>query len=116
MLAWVSFFGAACLGIGGFFEGANLSLGSTRDLLLLAGLAFVVQLVGWLAIYFSLERLPASRSALIILLQPTFAMIWGQIFFGESLTMLQLGGAALTLAAIYIGAARDLGKGTPVVS
>ncbi|MFQ5606582.1 MAG: EamA family transporter, partial [Candidatus Zixiibacteriota bacterium] len=69
-------------------------------------LGLIAQVLGWLAIYTSLSKLPASRAALILLLQPTFASIWGALIFDETLTLLQLTGAALTLLAIYLGGAR----------
>ena len=104
LLGWIALTSAALLAIAGTLEGEPILPTTTRALEYL--LALIAQVAGWLLIYKSLSHLPASRSALILLLQPTFATVWGAIFFDETLGMLQLFGAALTLSAIYLGGAR----------
>ncbi len=106
LLGWISFISAALLLIAGAIEGETSLPPTTLSWLYSFALALVAQVIGWLLIYNSLAKLPASRSALILLLQPTFATIWGALLFSESMTLLQLTGAALTLSAIYLGGAR----------
>ena len=45
-------------------------------------LAFLSQVVGWLAIAYSLPRLPAAYTSFAILLQPVLTIIWGVILIG----------------------------------
>ncbi len=106
LLGWISFISAALLFLLGVVEGETAIPQTGLSWLYSFGLALVAQVVGGLLIYSSLAKLPASRSALILLLQPTFATIWGALLFSESMTILQLSGAALTLGAIYLGGAK----------
>ncbi|MCH9031263.1 MAG: EamA family transporter, partial [candidate division Zixibacteria bacterium] len=92
--------------LGSLLEGESILPSSFGALGLVYSLALVAQVGGWLAIYVSLTKLPASLSALTLLLQPTFATLWGAVFFAEAMTDLQFFGGAITLAAIYLGASR----------
>ena len=47
-------------------------------------LALLSQVMGWLAIAYSLPRLPAAHTSFAILLQPTFTIVWGIVFLSES--------------------------------
>ncbi len=106
LLGWISFVSAALLLVAGAIEGETSLPPNTLSWFYSFALALIAQVIGWLLIYNSLAKLPASRSALILLLQPTFATIWGALLFSESMTLLQLTGAALTLSAIYLGGAK----------
>lgn len=72
--------------------------------LLIYGIA--AQVLGWVLISTSLAKLPASRVGLVLLLQPTLAFIWDVWFFDRGFTAIEAAGAAITLAAIYLGAQR----------
>ncbi|MND01076.1 hypothetical protein D3C83_199130 [compost metagenome] len=50
--------------------------------------------------------MPASLLSLVLLLQPVFAYVWDVVFFARGFTATELGGAALALAAIQLGAQR----------
>lgn len=106
LLGWVSLSSALLLSGAAALEGEALLAPTPLAWGYSLALAGVAQVLGWLLIYRSLAELPASRSGLILLLQPTFATLWGALFFAETLTMLQLCGATLTLGAIYLGGAR----------
>ena len=54
----------------------------------------------------AVDRVPASLLSLVLLLQPVFAYVWDVAFFDRGFTAAELGGAALALAAIQLGAAR----------
>ena len=60
-------------------------------------------MLGWLAITRGMPGLPASLVGLLLLLQPTLSMIWDAALFGLRLEVLQLVGAFLALAGIYLG-------------
>jgi len=69
----------------------------------LGALALIAQVVGWLALAHHLPRVQASRSGIILLLQPCLALIFGAILYGEWLSPGQAIGAFLTLGGIYLG-------------
>ena len=62
----------------------------------LALLALTSQTAGWLLITYSLPRLPAAVSSLMLLLQPAASLALAAIILGEQPTVIQLAGAALT--------------------
>ena len=66
----------------------------------LLALAILSQVMGWLAIAYSLPRLPAAHTSFAILLQPTFTIIWGIIFLSESPSIQQAIGMFLILGSI----------------
>lgn len=104
VLGWVALIAGALLGASAAIEGETLLPPTARAWLALGGLAVVAQIVGWISIASGLRRAPASRAALVLLLQPALATGWGYAFFDERLELLQLAGAAVTLTAIYVGA------------
>ena len=66
----------------------------------LLALALLSQVMGWLAIAYSLPRLPAAYTSFAILLQPTFTIIWGILLLSESPSMHQAIGMFLILGSI----------------
>ena len=66
----------------------------------LLALALLSQVMGWLAIAYSLPRLPAAYTSFAILLQPTFTLIWGIILLSESPSLQQAIGMFLILGSI----------------
>lgn len=65
-------------------------------------LALVVQVGGWLLITRALPGLPALDTSLMIVLQPVFALVWGWLIFGESLSVLQGIGTITVIAGILL--------------
>lgn len=106
LMAWTSLFTAFFLAVASGWEEAVFMPPDLYSLGILAALALVAQTLGWWSITVSLPQLDASRSGLILLLQPILATVWGYLFFAENLTPVQLFGAAVTLTAIYIGSVR----------
>ena len=109
-MAWASLFSALFLGLTMVVESDPYLPADSYTWYVLLGVAFVVQALGWYAISSSLPKLKASQSGMILLLQPTLATVWGAIFFAEQLQLLQIVGAALTIAAIYFGSVRNNNK------
>ena len=68
----------------------------------------MAQALGWWAITWSLARIVTARAGLILLLQPTLAMVWGVLMFSEQFELTQALGAAITLTAIYFGGLRKV--------
>ena len=66
-------------------------------LFLLAG---ICQTLGWMAISYSLPRLPGAHTSFAILLQPVLTIIWGILFLSESPSIQQSLGMVLILGSI----------------
>ncbi len=66
----------------------------------LVALAVIAQVIGWLFIAVALPRLPAVETSILLLVQPVFTILWGQVFFQERLSPVQWAGAALVLAGV----------------
>ena len=108
LMAWTSLITACLLGsVGGLTEAGRFVPPNARCVLLLVVLALVAQALGWWSITSSLPHLRGSRSGLALLLQPVLATVWGVVFFGEHLAPVQVAGAVVTIAAIYVGSARS---------
>jgi drug/metabolite transporter (DMT)-like permease len=62
--------------------------------------------LGWVLISNGIHRVRASQVGLILLLQPLFAFVWDCTFFGRRFSLIEISGAVLALAAIYLGSLR----------
>ncbi|MBW3578966.1 MAG: DMT family transporter [Actinobacteria bacterium] len=62
--------------------------------------AFGSQVLGWLLITSSVHLLPASITAVALLLQPVLAMVWGATLLGEPIGAVEVGGAATVLFGV----------------
>lgn len=102
-LAQVTILTGLMLGAINIGEGQGFAIPDTQSLLALIALGVICQVLGWLAITRGMPGLPASLVGLLLLLQPTLSMIWDAAFFGLRLEVLQLFGALLALAGIYLG-------------
>lgn len=76
---------------------------SARTYLFFVLLALVPQLIGHTAINRSLGYLPAASVAIAILGEPVGATLLGAVFLEETPTSVQLAGALLVLAGVYVG-------------
>jgi len=102
-LAISSLISAAALGALAAVEGIPMLPPSGADLGLLALYGLVAQVFGWMLISSALGQVPASRVGLILLLQPALAFVWDVLFFARPLSAIDVTGATLALAAIYLG-------------
>ena len=62
--------------------------------------------LGWVLISSSLRHVPASSVGLILLVQPTLAIVWDVLFFARPFGAREGVVAALTLFAIWLGSRR----------
>ncbi len=69
-------------------------------------LALTSQVVGWLLITFSLPRLPAALTSMILTIQPIASVGLGAILLGQEPSVLQLCGVAFILAGVISVAVR----------
>ena len=102
-LAIASLVSTIWLGLVALLEGVSLAVPTPADWGLLAGYALVAQVLGWILITGSLSRVRASTVGLLLLLQPTLAFVWDVLFFHRPFGPTETAGAALSLAAIYLG-------------
>jgi len=106
-MAWTSMFSALFLGISSAIESDPFLPPDMESWVYLALLGLIAQALGWWTITTSLAKTVASRAGLILLLQPTLAVVWGVVMFSERFTFVQLIGAVITLLAIYFGGLRS---------
>lgn len=107
-MAVISLVCAALLAVAVMVEGASFAVGTTTDLALLVGYGIVCQALGWMLISSRINAVPAYVVGLVLLLQPTLAFVWDILFFARRFTLLEASGAALVLAAIWLGVRRPV--------
>ncbi len=113
LMAWTSLFCAVILGVASVLTERNeFWPPDLYSWAVLFALGLIPQAIGWWAISSSLPKVDAHKSGLALLLQPVLATAWGWMFFTERLTPLQALGAAVTLAAIYLGTIGRRGRVT----
>jgi drug/metabolite transporter (DMT)-like permease len=72
----------------------------------LVTLALTSQVVGWLLITFSLPRLPAALTSMILTIQPIASVGLGAVLLGQDPSVLQLCGVAFILLGVTSVAVR----------
>jgi drug/metabolite transporter (DMT)-like permease len=102
-VAVVSLLTAALLGMAALGEGVSLAIPSPADAGWLLSYGIVSHCVGWLLIAGSLPRVSAADAGIALLLQPTLSFAWDVLFFARGITLQELAGAIIVLAAIYLG-------------
>lgn len=115
-LAQVSICCAIMLGLINLAEGNSFAIPDTQSLAALVALGLLCQVLGWLLITRGMPFLPAAIVGLLLLLQPSLSIVWDMLIFGLRLGALQVMGALLALAGIYLGfrsAARRSAQGAP---
>lgn len=69
-------------------------------------LALGPQVTGWILISQNIPKVSVVLVGLILMVQPVLATILGKMLFQETMSVLQLVGAAITLTAVYVGQLR----------
>lgn len=82
--------------------GAPLSGFSAQTYLALLSLGLVSHVLGWLSINYALGHLPASSTAVTLLLQPVITALVAVPLLSENLSFYQIGGGVLVLLGVYI--------------
>lgn len=75
---------------------------SGRGWMVLIGLAVIPQVVGQSLIAYAMAHLPASLSALSLLVQPVFAAMYAWVILGENMGAMQMAGGVIVLIGIYL--------------
>lgn len=104
-LCVISFVTAAVMGVEARLQGEGFAIPDRTAWAALLGYGIVCQAVAWIIISRAIARVEVSRAGLVLLLQPTLALVWDIVFFSRPTDLLDMAGAALALSAIYLGAA-----------
>ena len=102
-IAVVSLAAAAMLGAAALAEGESLALSQGGDVVWLVCYGVLSHGVGMLFITSSLPHITPTQAGLALLLQPTLSFAWDVLLFDRSMKLIELGGAAIALFAIYLG-------------
>lgn len=106
-IALISLLSAGMLAVAVPLQGESFAIPTVRDAGLLVTYGVVGQVLGWVFISRGVTLVSPSRVGLVLLMQPAFAFVWDVMFFGRALTVLQVTGAALALAGIYLGSLKE---------
>ena len=102
----VSLTTAALLGLLMLVEHDSFVIPDWRNAGWLVAYGVFGQVLGWVLISTGIHKVRASQVGLILLLQPLCAFIWDCTFFGRRFDLIEISGAILALAAIYLGSLR----------
>lgn len=102
-VAVVSVITALMLGVSAMIEGESLLIPSAADAAWLVTYGILSQGIGVILIASSLRQVSTTEAGIALLLQPTLSFVWDVLFFARPLTAIELAGAIIALAAIYLG-------------
>lgn len=92
-------------------NGASFVIPSSGSLLAIAGSGMISTTIGWSLIASAIKHIPATVAGLVLLLQPTLALVWDVVIFGKPTSMVEISGILLILTGIYIGSYRRQAEG-----
>ncbi len=102
-VAIISLVTALILGASAVVEGESLAITTMDDAVWLVCYGILSHCIGWMFIASSLPHVTTTEAGLALLLQPTLSFVWDVVFFARPMTATELVGAAIALAAIYLG-------------
>lgn len=108
---WVSLVGLPIMLVAGLVMGEQLLPDTLAGWAACAGLGFV-HVIGQGGVAWALGRLPASTTAVTILIQPVTAGMLGWLVFAETLTIFQAAGGVLILFAVILAQRVDRRRNT----
>ena len=88
------------------FQGESLVIADGQTLVMLVIYGALVQFIGWLLVNRSIGRISLGLAGLILLLEPVITYFIDLAFLHKASSALQIGGALLTVIAVYIGSTR----------
>ena len=94
------------LGVVAPLNGQSFAIPSSGSLFAIAGAGIISTTIGWSLISSAIKHIPATIAGLVLLLQPTLALVWDVVIFGKPTGLLEIFGILLILVAIYIGSYR----------
>lgn len=94
--------------------GESLAIVDGQTLLMLVIYGVMVQFVGWLMVNRSIGFISLGLAGLILLLEPVITYFVDVVFLHKPSSAVQIGGALLTVVAVYIGSLKPPEKARPV--
>lgn len=94
--------------------GESLVIVDGQTLLMLIIYGVLVQFVGWLLVNRSIGAISLGLAGLILLLEPAITYFIDIAFLGKASSTLQIGGALLSIFAVYIGSIKPPEKAQPL--
>ena len=87
-------------------NGATFIIPNSGSLFALLGVGIISTTIGWSLISSAIKHIQATVAGLVLLLQPTLALVWDVLLFDRQTGGLQIFGILLILSAIYLGSYR----------
>lgn len=111
VVALVTLASALSMGLNFFWESTSIAIPSLSDAFWLVLYGVVSQALGWFLISKGLPGVSSAQAGLTILIMPALSFIWDMLFFAKPAGVIELGGALITLVAIWMGAVKAQEKG-----
>lgn len=105
-VAAMSFLVAMMLGAAALVEGDSLVIATAADAGWLLAYGLLSHSVGLMLIASSLAKVSTTEVGLALLLQPSLSFVWDILFFGRTITAIEVTGAVIALLAIFLGSTR----------
>jgi drug/metabolite transporter (DMT)-like permease len=105
-IAVMSMIAAAFLGTAAMAEGIDLSIPTLTDTGWMLAYGLMSHAVGLILIASSLDRVSTTVTGIALLLQPSLSFLWDVVLFSRPTTSVEAAGAAIALAAIFLGTVR----------
>ncbi|MDT8421251.1 MAG: DMT family transporter [Desulfuromonadales bacterium] len=86
--------------------GGSFVIPDSGSLFALIGAGVFSSTIGWSLISTAIKQVQATIAGLVLLLQPTLALIWDVLFFDRPTGLMEVFGVSCILSAIYIGTYR----------
>lgn len=86
--------------------GASFVIPNSASFLAILAAGVVSTTIGWSLLSSAIQYIPATLAGLILLLQPTLALIWDVLLFDKPMGLMELVGILIILIAIFIGSLR----------
>ncbi|MEM7432955.1 MAG: DMT family transporter [Pseudomonadota bacterium] len=84
-------------------EGESLVIPTGIDSFWMLNYGIVSHGLGLMLVASSLQKVAPTQVGIALLLQPALSVVWDVVFFGRTLTPIEIAGAVLALLAIYFG-------------
>lgn len=105
-IAVMSLLVAVMLGASAAIEGESLAITTVSDAGWLLAYGVLSHAVGMMFIASSLARVTTTETGIALLLQPSLSFLWDILFFARPVTPVEITGAVIALAAIFMGSVR----------
>lgn len=93
---------AMLAGVVGFY-GGDFAIPDLQTAAAVTAYGLFGQVLGWVLLSTAMPQLNASVVGLMLLLQPSLSFVWDMWFFARPTTAVEIAGAVVALAGIYLG-------------